>query len=273
MGVAQRIAHVGMAEQTGDDRHGHPVHHRVTGMGMAEIVKANVLDIRLAPGAVPEREVVAAGPIGISRRRKDEGAFAARPALEDAPRRGIEGYDPRPGLAVGEDQPVAIDFRPAQPEDLAPAAPGQQQEPDDVRLLPAALAGLLFQHPMEPGDLLPGQEAREHPSRVPFHNTRRVSVDVTARDGEVHDAAEEIECVIGIAGGGPAEAVEPSPDVRRSDAVERLRAEGRLSLLFIASALPTTARFSGTDIKPAFPKYRRYSVRREGDSAIRIMKL
>ena len=26
-------------------------------------------------------------------------------------------------------------------------------------------------------------------------------------------------------------------------------------------------------IKPAFPKYRRYSVRREGDSAIRIMKL
>ena len=27
------------------------------------------------------------------------------------------------------------------------------------------------------------------------------------------------------------------------------------------------------DYKPAFPKYRRYSVRREGDSAIRIMKL
>ena len=27
------------------------------------------------------------------------------------------------------------------------------------------------------------------------------------------------------------------------------------------------------DDKPAFPKYRRYSVRREGDSAIRIMKL
>ena len=28
-----------------------------------------------------------------------------------------------------------------------------------------------------------------------------------------------------------------------------------------------------TPIHPAFPKYRRYSVRREGDSAIRIMKL
>ena len=28
-----------------------------------------------------------------------------------------------------------------------------------------------------------------------------------------------------------------------------------------------------TFYNPAFPKYRRYSVRREGDSAIRIMKL
>ena len=29
----------------------------------------------------------------------------------------------------------------------------------------------------------------------------------------------------------------------------------------------------GEVLEPAFPKYRRYSVRREGDSAIRIMKL
>ena len=53
MGVAQSSAHVGMAEQTGDDRNRHAVHHRVTGMGMAKIVKANVLDARLAPGTVP----------------------------------------------------------------------------------------------------------------------------------------------------------------------------------------------------------------------------
>ena len=124
MGVAQRSAHVGMAEQTGDDRNRHAVHHRVAGMGVAEIVKANVLDARLAPGAVPERKVSAAGPGGISRGRKDERASAARPAFENAPGRGIEGNDPGARLAVGEDQPVAIDFRPAQPKDLAPAASG-----------------------------------------------------------------------------------------------------------------------------------------------------
>ena len=33
------------------------------------------------------------------------------------------------------------------------------------------------------------------------------------------------------------------------------------------------APFFGPRFKPAFPKYRRYSVRREGDSAIRIIKL
>ena len=135
MGVTQRRPHIGMTEQPGDDRNRHAVHHRVAGMGVAEIVKANVLEARLAPGAVPERKISAAGPGGISRGRKDERASAARPAFENAPGRGIEGNDPGAGLAVGEDQPVAIDFRPAQPKDLAPAASGQKQEPDDVRLL------------------------------------------------------------------------------------------------------------------------------------------
>ena len=153
MGVTQRRPHIGMTEQPGDDRNRDAVHHRVAGMGMAEIVKANVLDARLAPGAVPERKISAAGPGGISRGRKDERASAARPAFENAPGRGIEGNDPGARLAVGEDQPVAIDFRPAQPKDLAPAASGQKQEPDDVRLLSPAVAGLPVQDAMEPSDI------------------------------------------------------------------------------------------------------------------------
>ena len=132
-----------MTEQPGHDRNRHAVHHRVAGMAVAEIVKANVLDARLAPGAVPERKVSAAGPGGISRGRKDERAFAARPAFENTPGRGIEGNDPGARLAVGEDQPVAIDFRPAQPKDLAPAASGQKQEPDDVRLLSPGIVRLI----------------------------------------------------------------------------------------------------------------------------------
>ena len=91
MGVTQRRSHIGMTEQPGDDRNRHAVHHRVAGMGVAEIVKANVLEARLAPGAVPERKISAAGPGGISRGRKDERASAARPAFENAPGRGIEG--------------------------------------------------------------------------------------------------------------------------------------------------------------------------------------
>ena len=145
MGVTQRRPHIGMAKQLGDDRNRHAVHHRVACVGVAEVVKANVLDAGFPPGAIPEREVAAAGPGGISRRWKDEGASAARPAFENAPGWGIEGNDPGPGLAVGEDQPVVIDLRPAQPENLAPAASGQKQEPDDIRLLTPAMAGLPVQ--------------------------------------------------------------------------------------------------------------------------------
>ena len=230
MGVTQRRADIGMAKKAGDHRHRHAVHHRVTGMRVTEIVKANVLDSGFPPGAIPEREVAAARPGGISRGRKDEGASAARPAFENAPGRSAEGNDPGARLAVGEDQPVAIDFRPAQPEDLAPAATGQEQEPDDIRLLSTAVAGLPVQHPMEPGYLLPGQEARQHPSRVSFHGPCGVGVEVAAGDREVDDLREKIKRVIGVARSGPAEPVEPSPDVRWGDAVERLRAEGRQEL-------------------------------------------
>ena len=49
---------------------------------------------------------------------------------------------------------------------------------------------------------------------------------MTAGDREVDDLREKVERVIGIAGSGPAEPVEPSPDLGRGNAVERLRAEG-----------------------------------------------
>ena len=55
---------------------------------------------------------------------------------------------------------------------------------------------------------------------------------MTAGDREVDDLREKVERVIGIARSGPAEAVEPSPDLRRGDAVERLRAEGGQQLAF-----------------------------------------
>ena len=83
---------------------------------------------------------------------------------------------------------------------------------------------------MEPDDFLPGQKACVHPPPVPLNGPRRVRFEVTAGDCEVHYLAEKIERVIGVAGGGPAEAVEPAPDLLGHDAVERLRAEGRQQL-------------------------------------------
>ena len=40
-----------------------------------------------------------------------------------------------------------------------------------------------------------------------------------------------------------------------------------------SEVVATRGKMGGDTFYPAFPKYRRYSVRREGDSAIRIMKL
>ena len=48
---------------------------------------------------------------------------------------------------------------------------------------------------------------------------------------------------------------------------------GRYRNLKGQAGTTTPSQISARVSKPAFPKYRRYSVRREGDSAIRIMKL
>ena len=44
----------GICEGTRDDRHRHAVHHRMARMGMAEVVKADILDVGLAANPMPE---------------------------------------------------------------------------------------------------------------------------------------------------------------------------------------------------------------------------
>ena len=147
--------------------------------------------------------------------------------FEDAPGLGIEGNLSRPCLAIGQYKRVVMDLGPAQADDLAPAASGQQQEPDDVGLLPAVFTGVLVQGLVKASDLLPRQEARERRSPVPLYAARRVLIDVAAGDREVHDLSEQTESTIGAARGGPTEFVEPMPDLCRSNAIEWLRPEGR----------------------------------------------
>ena len=78
-----------------------------------------------------------------------------------------------------------MNLRPAQVDDLAPAASGEQQKADDVGLRPAFLPGLPVQDPVQAGDLLPGQEPRELRAPVERDALRRIAFDVAAGNGEV----------------------------------------------------------------------------------------
>ena len=126
MGVAQGHAHIAMSEQPGDDGHRHAVQHRMARVGVAQIVKADILDAGFPPHPVPQREMGTARTGRIERRREYETARATRLEFENAPGLGIQRNPSRPRLAVDEEQSVVIDLRPAQPDDLASAATGQQ---------------------------------------------------------------------------------------------------------------------------------------------------
>ena len=168
MGVAQRHAHVAVAEQPRDHRHWHPVHHRVARKRVTQIVQATVFDVGFPPDPVPEREVVAARAGRVERRRKHEGAPAPRLPFDNAPGLRVEGNFSRSRLAVGQHQHFAIDLGPAQPHDLAPAAAGQQEQPDDVGLPLVVLFGLRVQDPVQAADFLPRQEACQPRPSIPL---------------------------------------------------------------------------------------------------------
>ena len=191
MGVAHGHPDVGMAQQPRDDRHRDPAHHRLARMRVAEVVEADILDAGLPPDPVPQREVFATRPVRIERRRKHVWTLRARLTLQDAPGLSVEGNLSRSRLAVFEEQHVATDLGPAQVKNLVPAAPGQQQEPDDVGLRLAPPALVFVERRMKTRDLLPGQEPREPFSAVGPDVPRGVSVDITAGDRVVHDLPEQ----------------------------------------------------------------------------------
>ena len=101
MGVAQRHAHVRVPEQPRDDRYRHTVHHRMAGMRVAQIMKADILDARFPTDPIPERESETARAGGIERRWKHELAPATRLPFEDAPGLDIERNLSRSCLAIG----------------------------------------------------------------------------------------------------------------------------------------------------------------------------
>jgi len=106
----------------------------------------------------------------------------------------------RPRLAVGERQHAVLDLRPAQVDDLAPPAAGEQEKADDVGLLFAALPpGVAVERSMETDEFLPRQEACELRAPVERDAGGGIAFDLPAGDGEVQDLPEATQDMIGIA--------------------------------------------------------------------------
>ena len=81
--------------------------------------------------------------------------------------------------------------------------------------------------PVQPGDFLAREEAREFRAPVAPDAPCRVLLDIPPRDRDVYDLAEERDALVGAAGRRAAVGVEPLPHLRRGDVIERLRSEGR----------------------------------------------
>ena len=195
-------------------------------------MQAAVRDADFPSDPIPQPKFRAARAGRIERRRKQESAFASRLSLENAPGLGIEGDLSRTRLGVAEDKHVGGYFRPAQLHDLTPAAPGQEEKPDDVGLLPEPFSppGLLAERLMKAADLFPGQKACQCRTPVLFYSPRGVGVDETEGDGEIHNLPEQLESMVGVARGGPAECFEPAPDLGGGNAVDWLGTERRQEL-------------------------------------------
>ena len=163
MGVSQGHPGVGVPEHPRDGGQGNAPGDGLAGHGMPEIVQADVVETGFLPCPAPEVQCVRKGLVWMPRGRETVGACGTRLAGEDG-LRGLAQPDPsRPGLGIGEVEAVAVDLRPSELQNLAHPATGEQEQPDDVGLLPAG--GPFPDQPIEDAvksfDLFGGEEPAE----------------------------------------------------------------------------------------------------------------
>ena len=144
-----------------------------------------------------------------------------------------EGDEPRPGLGVREAELAGgeVDVLPAKPEDLAPAAAGENEEADgrDRGRGGAARARRRhFEDAPEPAELVLGEEALVPALPELLDRAARVGHAGRAEpvvDGHVQDPGEEVNGAVGGVG-GLAEAVVELRDLLAADGRDRGVAEG-----------------------------------------------
>ena len=134
MGVAQRHARPFVAEKAGDHRQRNALQHGMAGVRVSEVMKAHVFDPGFLARQAPERQVMREGPFGTPWRGEDVDALRPRLPLQDGARRRIQKDPPRSSFGIRQIERVTVHVLPAQGQDLALAAAGQQQKADGVRL-------------------------------------------------------------------------------------------------------------------------------------------
>ena len=79
---------------------------------------------------------------------------------------------------------------------------------------------ITVENKVETGDLLPRQEAGVPATRIAPDAAGRIGRDMPATDGMVEDLTEQVQCLVGPCGRGPAARLEPAHDGEARYAVE-----------------------------------------------------
>ena len=155
MGVAEGHPGAGVTEQPGDHRNRRPEPHRVAREGVPQIVQAHILDPGFPPDLPPERKLERTPLLRVEARREHPGAPVAALPFQNGSGLVAQEYGARPGLRVRKPQHLAVHLRPAETDDLRLPTSGQEEQAEDVRLLPTGSAAPMgVQRRVEPPNLI-----------------------------------------------------------------------------------------------------------------------
>ena len=164
MGIASGGPHPAMAEELPDHGEALPESERPRRERVPEVVDADVVEPRPRPEDLPGVLEVPEWLAHLAARDHPRVAGDPRQVRDDLRAGRREGHQPRPRLAVGKPQlaRLEVDVLPAEAENLAPPAAGEDEEPDrgdGGRRGPTPAPRRRLQDPTEAPQLLLGEEA------------------------------------------------------------------------------------------------------------------
>ena len=242
-----------VTQKSGHDRERRSPHDGVTGIGVPEIVEADVLETGFLPDDVPSTEHIAERLSHVLRRRKQIIRFSRHASFDDRPSFGVQVHGPWSGLAVAKPKTGSGHLVPMQADDFAFATAGQQEKADNVDLLmlrrcgPLGI-GMTVKSVVESTEFLPRKKTGELLPRVGPDLSGRVCRDMPAGDRMVEDMAKGLQTVVGVARSGSAVVVEPSENHCGRDTVKSQAAKlGKQMLLEVPGSPSDCHRLAPVD--------------------------